>query len=199
MKLMTTNGDGLSREASAPRLLIAVVFLSLLTTYPSYPARAQDTTGGEMGSIDDYVHRQSPRASYSIPELGAEVLDGTGQLEGASIHGAVVVRVYPNGSAAQAGLMSEKHGAQSVLLGAFIMGSFFFPPALLGTVIVSQSQIGESHDTIIGVDSERVEDVQQLENAIATARAGEIIYLTVIRGNARRQVRLSYGNTAQEN
>ncbi len=57
-------------------------------------------------------------------------------------------------------------------------------------MVVSQSQIGESHDTIIAVDSERVENVEQLESAIGAARTGQIIYLTVVRGGTRRQIQV---------
>ncbi len=201
MKFATSNGTAKGRARSIRGLLAAIFLLSLFKTqYSTCLAEAQDTDGESptIGSIDEYVHRQSPRGGYSIPELSLEVLNGTGQLDGALVTGAVVVRAYPGGPAAQAGLVNEWHGTQSALLGAFMLGSFFFPPAFLGAVVVSQSQIGEAHDTIIAVDSERVESVEQLENAVAVARTGQIVYFTVVRGGSRRQIRVFWSQTGAE-
>ena len=203
MKLIRPNASARGWRLWSRELLVAVLSLFFLKPqYSSYVAAAQEAPDGSpgLGSIDDYTHRDNSRAPYLISELGVEVLGGNAQLDGTVVHGAVVIRVYPDGPAAQAGLLNEQHRVQSALLGAFILGSFFFPPAFLGTVVVSQSQIGEAHDTIIAVDSERVENVEQLEHAIAAAKSGQIIYLTVVRANARRQIRiLSSQGAAQTN
>jgi hypothetical protein len=48
-----------------------------------------------------------------------------------------------------------------------MVSALAFPPAIFGAVAIADSNLGESHDTIIAVDSERTRDVEDLENAIA--------------------------------
>jgi S1-C subfamily serine protease len=65
----------------------------------------------------------------------------------------------------------------------------FFPPAML--CVMALSGIGESHETIIAVDGERTRDVTDFEEAIEKAKAGEVVYLTVVTGGRREQIRVA--------
>jgi hypothetical protein len=56
-----------------------------------------------------------------------------------------------------------------------------FPPAMFMAVLVSQGDVGESHDLIIAVDGERTRNIADLEDALDRAHNGEIVYLVVVR------------------
>jgi len=147
-----------------------------------------------LGSIDEYVREEDPlegsaESALEIRELGIEVRNGTGKLtSGASLPGPIVMRVTADGPAGRAGLRNQRHTTKSVLVDVFIVGALVFPPALFGAVAVADSNFGESHDTIIAVDSERTRDIQELEEAIGRSREGPLLYLTLIRRGRRRQI-----------
>jgi S1-C subfamily serine protease len=146
-----------------------------------------------LGSVDDYLGNEKPGQSHDVPELGIEVRNGTGGLgTGVRVRGARVIRVVPEGPAARAGLRNEQRSlGKEILTGAFIAGGLVFPPALFGALVLGESDIGDSHDTIIGVDSQRTRDVKELENAIKKSREGPIIYLSVLRAGHRSQMQVS--------
>lgn len=142
-----------------------------------------------VGSVDDYMREQHSGLAREVPELGLEVTEGTGSLaSGASLRGIKVIRVIPDGPAALAGLRDEQIIGKSILAGALFAGGLFFPPALVVAIAVAGSDIGDSHDTIIAVDSERTRDVQDLEDAIGKSKEGPIIYLSVVRAGRRNQL-----------
>lgn len=152
-------------------------------------AQEQNDPPSEVGSIDDYVREQHSDLVQEVPELGLEVTEGTGRLAtGPSLRGVKVIRVFPGGPAARAGLRDEQIAGKSIVAGALFAGGLFFPPALFVAIAVAGSDIGDSHDTIVAVDSERTRDVQELEDAIGKSREGPVIYLSVVRAAHRSQV-----------
>ena len=70
-----------------------------------------------------------------------------------------------------------------------LAGAALFPPALMA--VMALSKIGEPHETIIAVDGERTRDVTEFEEAIEKADAGEVVYLTVVSGGRREQIRVA--------
>ncbi len=178
---------------------IATALILLVVAARGVRAQQSDGQPYEVGSADEYVRDDnpgpapelSPRTVHEVPELGIEVSDGMGKLEtGAALHGLIVTRVQPDGPAARAGLKNQRDVAKAVLMGTLVAGSLFFPPAFFGAIAVSQSDIGESHDTIVAVDSERTRDFKDLDHVIRRSGEGPILYLSVIRGGRRNQVEL---------
>ena len=132
-------------------------------------AQESDNSPRTLGSINEYLRDHEalePPAenALNIPELGIVVCDGTGRLEsGASLRGAVVKRVTPDGPGGRAGIKGQRNVAKPVLMGVFMVSALAFPPAIFGAVAIADSNLFESHDTIIAVDSERTRDVEDLE------------------------------------
>jgi len=77
-------------------------------------------------------------------------------------------------------------GATVLVVGA----AAFFPPAIFGVPFLMQMQSPRSYDVLVAVDGERVQDVDELENSLREAKAGETIYLTIIRSGRRVQLRV---------
>ena len=51
--------------------------------------------------------------------------------------------------------------------------------------------MGQPHETIIAVDGERTRDVTDFEEVIEKAKPGEVVYLTVVSGGRREQIRVA--------
>lgn len=152
-------------------------------------AQEQNDTLSPVGSVDDYMREQNSGLVREVPELGLEVTEGAGRLAaGTSLRGIQVLRVIPDGPGARAGLKDEQIAGKLVVAGVLFAGGLFFPPAFFLAAAVAGSDIGDSHDTIIAVDSERTRDVQELEDAIGKSRQGPVIYLSVVRAGHRSQV-----------
>jgi hypothetical protein len=75
-----------------------------------------------------------------------------------------------------------------LLTAGLVAGSMFFPPAILGVVLVQQSGIGESYDLIIAADGQRTRDVPELAEALCEAVGGGLIYLVIVRKGRRESV-----------
>jgi S1-C subfamily serine protease len=162
---------------------------------------AADVTGGAagsanqsqaLGSVKDYVSGDP----YAVGEnedqvsgLGIEVANGESKLiRGPSVTGIKVISVDPKGPAAKAGLQSERMIGRTALTAALAVGGMVFPPAIFMAILVSQGDVGESHDLIIAVDGERTRNVADLQDALSREGGGEIVYLVVVRGGRRECV-----------
>jgi hypothetical protein len=184
-------------RAILPRFVSGTVisFLILLTLNAALPngARAQNLShfSADLRSLADYTGDGSLGLIHEVPELGIEIVNGTGRLEtGATLRGVKVIRVLPKGPAARAGLRDQRNLGKSILTGALVAGGLVFPPILLAAFAVGQSELGDSHDTIIAVDAERTRDVIELENAISRGRGAPIVYLSVVRDGKRNQIQV---------
>jgi hypothetical protein len=103
-----------------------------------------------LGTVDEYV-RGSPDSKpirNEIASLGIEVMNGRARLhDGRSVAGVRIIRVLPHDVGAAAGLRSQNVAIPQLLTAGLVVGSLFFPPAiLLGVFLVQQSGIGESYD-----------------------------------------------------
>jgi S1-C subfamily serine protease len=71
------------------------------------------------------------------------------------------------------------------------MAGMFFPPAVLGGMVVKGLGIGESYDLIIAVDGQRTHNVRELCEALTGATRGELLYLVVVRGGRRNNIEVA--------
>jgi hypothetical protein len=173
----------------AMSLLVSLILAE--TASSALWAQGYDNQPSDVGSVDDYTRQQDLDQTHEVVQLGVEVRDGDGALDGGnSLRGVTVIRVIPDGPAARAGLRDERIVGQSILMGVLAVGGLFFPPALFAAVSLSGTDIGVARDTIIAVDSERTRDVSDLAYEIDQRRDGPIVYLTVIRGGHRNQIRV---------
>lgn len=151
----------------------------------------------DLRSAEDYMNQQGTPREREVPGLGLEVREGTGRLTtGACLRGIRVIRVLPDGPAARAGLKDEQVAGKSVVASVLFAGGLFFPPAIFAAIAFAGSDIGESYDTIIAIDSERVRSVLELEDELSRSSSGPIVYLTVIRQGQRNQIRVYLRNNS---
>jgi S1-C subfamily serine protease len=150
-----------------------------------------------LGSVKDYVISDPYVVGENedqVPALRIEVANGESKLtRGPSVTGIKVISVDQDGPAAIAGLQSERMIARTALTAALAVGGMVFPPAMFVAILVSQGDVGESHDLIIAVDGERTRNIIDLQDALDRAHDGEIVYLVVVRAGHRQcvAVRLS--------
>jgi S1-C subfamily serine protease len=181
----------LRRIVSGSAILVIILLAVPATTTCGVIAQELNDLPSPPGSVDDYLREQHSELVQEVPELGLEVTEGTGRLAtGASLRGINVIRVIPAGPGARAGLRDEQVVGKSVLVGALFTGGLFFPPALFVAIAVAGSDIGDSHDTIIAVDSERTRDMQEFEDVIGKSKDGPVIYLSLVRAGHRSQVQV---------
>ena len=181
----------LRRIMSGTAIFLIISLVVPATVTCGVIAQEHNDLPSPIGSVDDYIREQHCELVHEVPELGLEVTEGTGGLAtGTSLCGIKVIRVIPDGPAARAGLRDEQIVGRSLLAGALFAGGLFFPPALFVAIAVAGSDIGDSHDTIIAVDSERTRYLQEFEDAVAKSREGPVIYLSVVRAGHRSQVQV---------
>ncbi len=102
--------------------------------------------------------------------------------------GLAVLEVRPGSAAAMAGIRPYS-GLVHTLLGATVVGaSMFFPPAFAAIGLVDNNHVGEKFDLIIGVDGRRVHAISDFQSALAEARLGDILYVTIVRNGKRLQL-----------
>jgi S1-C subfamily serine protease len=177
-------------------LIAGIVFASA-----TIAAADQTASGQGLGSADDYVQsnpdfyvRSNPdfADTYESSLLGIAVKSGTGALEhGRLVSGVEILTVIPGSPGGAAGLQGCRPGVfrTTALIVGILASAAFFPPAMMGAMALSE--IGQSHETIIAVDGERTRDIADFEEAIEKAEAGEVVYLTVVRGGRREQIRVA--------
>lgn len=143
-------------------------------------------------SINDYTRDESGEdRDLILPVIGVAVREETGRAEnGAPLAGVGVLKVVANSPADSAGLRGQLALLRTTAVVALFAGGMFFPPAMLGAMVLEQSDIGDSHDLILAVDGYRTRSLMQFQRALARAEPGEIVYLSAIRGGERHQFRV---------
>ncbi len=170
-----------------------------LATAPTVQTAPQDN----QGEIARYEAEQSgytnPQQLQTLSQymsqdsvdspIGFELREARRKLSnGEEADGLLIVDVKKGSPAADAGLHGYARGAHNVLTGAAIVGSMFFPPAILLVPALDYTEIGESYDMIIGVDGSRVANFLDFEDRTRDLRPGELIYLSVVRNGRRMQI-----------
>lgn len=131
--------------------------------------------------LHDFMEEEEATSSLGmVLQEAHRGVDGDGEVEGL-----LVVDVLPGTPAAQAGLRGLHTGVNTALSGVAIAAAFIFPPAILAAAVINGTQVGESYDLIIGVDSERVTNFLEFSDLISRASPGELVYLNISRNGKR--------------
>jgi S1-C subfamily serine protease len=146
----------------------------------------------ELQSLHDFIEEGDATSSLGMVLREAHRgVKGSGE-----VAGLLVIEVIPGTPAAYAGLRGLHTGINSVLSGAALAASFFFPPAMLAAAVVSGMRLGESYDLIIGLDSQRVTNYLDFSGLMSRARAGDVVYLSVSRNGERLQIKVPLSGAA---
>lgn len=152
-----------------------------------YEAAQDPRTPGSMAHLHSLHEFLSETADLS--PIGVELREDRCKLaDGEAAEGLAIIGVRRNSPAAKAGLKGYSGTAHEVLTGASIVAALVFPPAILATVLIDQTHVGESYDVIIGVDGKRVTNVLDFEDQMRDVKPGDTVYLSVVRNGSRMQV-----------
>jgi hypothetical protein len=159
-------------------------------------------TPSNVGSVDDYMNNRvssyapAEKPSY-VALLGISVFKNDGKLaSGQKISGLAVTSVDQAGPGYDAGIRAQRlqmtKAAGQVGAAALVVGAAaFFPPVLLGVPMLAKKMGSpRAYDVIVAIDGERIREVSELEDSLHKAKAGETIYVTIIREGQRVQLRV---------
>jgi len=150
-----------------------------------------------VGSIAEYMDKGgNPSLASYLPLFRIHVFEGRGELaSGQQLSGLSVTSVERPGPGEEAGLRAEHvrrlRAATEVGAGVLLVGAILlFPPGVLGVALIPEMGSSKAYDVIVAVDAERTRNINELENSLRKVKAGEIIYVTIIRDGRREQLRV---------
>jgi S1-C subfamily serine protease len=152
------------------------------------PPPAQSSMSDLQG-VNEYLN--SSGEAVEISQLGITARNGQATVDdGQNISGVAVIDVSSGGPSAEAlGSHDASHYVLGgVLLGAGVASAVFFPPALIGVVMLANSHAVSSYDLVVGVDGNRVRNTMEFMQSVADVRSGDTVYLAVVRHGRRVQV-----------
>jgi hypothetical protein len=150
-------------------------------------AKNSEPTGPPIGSLDEFMSE----GDITSP-LGIEVHEDKRRLNsGEETQGLLIVNVMAGSPAARAGLHPYHRAMRDALETAAVAGAMFLPPVVLLVPVFDQVRLGESYDLIIGIDGVRVTNFLDFEERLRDVKAGEIVYLSIIRNGERMQIPVS--------
>ena len=166
---------------------------------PSSPNSSSETTARKFQQSDDVADlnrefKKNQPDDGRRPYLGFELEYTTQCLFGMEMHGFEVLSVAPNSPAAHAGLQARKPATALGNLAA--LGSVLAFPVGLFTVprLRRSGALGMPGDLIVAVDDHRVRTEEEFMRAIDPLRAGDTVYVTVIRpivGGSHQTLRIA--------
>src|SRR5215467_382963 len=166
---------------------------------PSSPNSSAETAARKFQQSDDVADLNRESKGNKVddgrrPYLGFELEYTTQCLFGMEMHGFEVLNVAPNSPAAHAGLQARKPATALGNLAA--LGSVLAFPVGLFTVprLRRSGALGMPGDLIVAVDDRRVRTEEEFMRAIAPLRAGDTVYVTVIRpivGGSHQTLRIA--------
>ena len=182
-------------HADAPTLELA----PQPSVVPSPPDSSSETARRKFQQSDDVaaLNREFKKTQPDDgrrPYLGVELEYTTQCLFGMEMHGFEVLSVAPNSPAAHAGLQARKPATALGNLAA--LGSVLAFPVGLFTVprLRRSGALGMPGDLIVAVDDRRVRTEEEFMAAINPLRAGDTVYVTVIRpivGGSHQTLRIA--------
>ena len=166
---------------------------------PTPPNSSSETAARKFQQSDDVADldrdlKKNQADDGRRPYLGVELEYTTQCLFGMETHGFEVVSVAPNSPAAHAGLQARKPATALGNLAA--LGSVLAFPVGLFTVprLRRSGALGMPGDLIVAVDDRRVRTEEEFMRAIDPLRAGDTVYVTVIRpivGGSHQTLRIA--------
>lgn len=157
-----------------------------------------DASVGEVQSPNDVASYEAQRSEFDPDQvetswIGLSLSRDRRELRsGGYADGLLVVGVQPDTPAAKAGLQPPIEGkVRTVLEIATLAAGMAFPPAMIGVAIVNSTHLGESYDMIIGVDGDRVMNIEDFEDRLRVVQPGETVYLNIVRNGIRLQIPVS--------
>ena len=166
---------------------------------PSSPNSSSETAARKFQQSDDVAalnreYKKTPPDDGRRPYLGFELEYTTQCLFGMEMHGFEVLSVAPNSPAGNAGLQARKPATALGNLAA--LGSVLAFPVGLFTVprLRRSGALGMPGDLIVAVDDRRVRTEEEFMRAIDPLRAGDTVYVTVIRplvGGSHQTLRIA--------
>jgi hypothetical protein len=181
----------------AVALLLAAGTVNLVRADVTDSTTLDSTTPPNLGSVGEYAREtgmpQSRIASY-VPLLGISVFNGRARLaSGQELSGLVVTSVDRLGLGHAGGIQGDhiqmaRASAQVGVIVVLVGAAAFFPPAILGVPLLVKMPSPRISDVIVAVDAERIRDISELGDYLRNAKAGETLYLTIIRDGRRVQL-----------
>ena len=166
---------------------------------PSPPNSSSETARRKFQQSDDVaaLNREFKKTQPDDgrrPYLGVELEYTTQCLFGMEMHGFEVLSVAPDSPAAHAGLQARKPATALGNLAA--LGSVLAFPVGLFTVprLRRSGALGMPGDLIVAVDDRRVRTEEEFMRAIDPLRAGDTMYVTVVRpivGGSHQTLRIA--------
>jgi S1-C subfamily serine protease len=154
---------------------------------PAVPQQPNNVV--DLQGVHEYL--DSSGEPLEISQLGITARDGHATLDdGESISGVSVVEVLP-GSAAAKALGSHdvaRYIVSGALIGAGVASAVLFPPALIGVVMLANTELSGPHDLVVGVDGTRVRNTMDFMESVADLQSGDTVYLSVVRHGERHQI-----------
>jgi PDZ domain len=152
---------------------------------PEFPDdSAQSEVPPHVYSLQDFVNQ-----GLDDSPIGMELREDCTRLaDREKVCGLAVLDVRRGSPAAKAGIQRYRALTHDLLDGASVAAALVFPPAIVAVAVIDQSGIGESFDLVIGVDGRRVRHILDFQDLTANLRAGDILYLTVVRAGKRLQI-----------
>jgi hypothetical protein len=158
-----------------------------------------NTENSQEETEDDDSHEELPPRVYSLQDfvnqgvdespLGIEVREDCSKLAtNEKVCGLAVLDVRNGSPADKAGIKHYTALTHDLLDGASVAAALVFPPAIVAVAVIDDSDIGETFDLVIGVDGRRVRHILDFQDVTSEVRAGDTVYLTIVRGGKRLQL-----------
>ena len=131
-----------------------------------------NTARAVLDDFSKYGHVRRPTLAILPLEIGPDL---AGEIGLPSDYGVLIQRVLPGGAAASAGLHG---GSQRATLG--------------------NTQIMLGGDFIVAIDGQEITNVQDISSVMNAHKAGDVVTVTVFRGQRRADVKVTLGEAANE-
>ncbi len=144
------------------------------------PSNRQFRPGDDTASTDRRFENNTSTGTSSKSCLGIHVNYTSYCFKGGEEHGLEIVSVDRNSPAERAGLKANG-GQAGVIAAAETAGAIIPGLQMLTNHFLEQAAQGDRGDLIVAVDDQRVRSQADFDDAMAKARPGDIMYITVIR------------------